>query len=65
MRRTGKELWSTQLENSAIATPITYQAANGKQYVATAEGGAGHLSQFLRPPQETPAKDLVVAYTLP
>lgn len=63
--KTGRELWSTQLENSAIATPITYQAANGKQYVATAEGGAGHLSQFLRPPQETPAKDLVVAYTLP
>lgn len=63
--KTGKELWSTQLENSAIATPITYQAANGKQYVATAEGGAGHLSAFLRPPEETPAKDLVVAYTLP
>jgi glucose dehydrogenase len=63
--KTGKELWSTQLENSAIATPITYQGANGKQYVATAEGGAGHLSSFLRPPQETPAKDLVVAYTLP
>jgi quinoprotein glucose dehydrogenase len=63
--KTGEELWSTQLENSAIATPITYQAANGKQYVATAEGGAGHLSQFVRPPQETPAKDLVVAYTLP
>ncbi len=63
--KTGKELWSVQLENSAIATPLTYQAANGKQYVATAEGGAGHLAQFLRPRQTDPARDLVVAYTLP
>ena len=63
--KTGKELWSVPLENSAIATPLTYQAANGKQYVATAEGGAGHLAQFLRPRQTDPARDLVVAYTLP
>jgi glucose dehydrogenase len=63
--KTGKELWSVQLENSAIATPLTYQAANGKQYVATAEGGAGHLSAFVRPAQTQPARDLVVAYTLP
>jgi glucose dehydrogenase len=63
--KTGKELWSTKLENSAIATPLTYQAADGKQYVATAEGGAGHLGAFLRPTQKQPARDLVVAYTLP
>ena len=63
--KTGKELWSAQLENSAISTPVTYQAANGKQYVATTEGGAGHLAAFLRPPPATQPNDLVVAYTLP
>lgn len=41
--RTGKELWQTKLENSAIAVPITFQGKNGKQYVAitAANGGAG------------------------
>ena len=63
--KTGKELWSVELENSAISTPLTYQAANGKQYVATTEGGAGHLAAFLRPALTAQPSDLVVAYTLP
>jgi glucose dehydrogenase len=32
--KTGKELWAAQLERQANAVPITYQARNGKQYVA-------------------------------
>jgi quinoprotein glucose dehydrogenase len=32
--RTGKELWVTKLERRGNANPITYQARNGKQYVA-------------------------------
>ena len=32
--RSGKELWSGQLERQANAVPMTYQAKNGKQYVA-------------------------------
>ena len=32
--KTGKELWVTNLAESAKATPITYQGKNGKQYVA-------------------------------
>lgn len=40
--RTGKELWTTRLEYSALSVPITYQGRNGKQYVAvTAAGGGG------------------------
>jgi len=40
--RTGKQLWETKLEYSAISVPMTYQARNGKQYVAiTSSGGAG------------------------
>jgi glucose dehydrogenase len=40
---TGKELWSAKLEYTAGAVPMTYQAKNGKQYVAivAASGGAG------------------------
>ena len=32
--KSGKELWSAQLERQANAVPMTYQAKNGKQYVA-------------------------------
>jgi quinoprotein glucose dehydrogenase len=41
--RTGKQLWETTLDHSAISVPITYQGKNGKQYVAVvaADGGAG------------------------
>jgi glucose dehydrogenase len=41
--KTGKMLWETKLDHSAISVPITYQGKNGKQYVAVvaADGGAG------------------------
>lgn len=32
--RTGKELWAAKLERMGNAVPMTYQAKNGKQYVA-------------------------------
>jgi len=32
--KTGKELWVTSLGASGNANPMTYQAQNGKQYVA-------------------------------
>jgi quinoprotein glucose dehydrogenase len=32
--KTGKELWTFQLERQANAVPMTFQAKNGKQYVA-------------------------------
>jgi glucose dehydrogenase len=37
--KTGKELWSMALADSAKATPITYQGKDGKQYVAVMAGG--------------------------
>jgi quinoprotein glucose dehydrogenase len=37
--RTGKELWVTRLNANGSANPMTYQARNGKQYVAIAAGG--------------------------
>jgi quinoprotein glucose dehydrogenase len=32
--KSGQELWSTKLDYTANAIPITYQGKNGKQYVA-------------------------------
>ena len=42
--RTGKELWSTKLEYTATAVPITYRGRNGKQYVAIMVAGGGQGS---------------------
>jgi quinoprotein glucose dehydrogenase len=36
--KTGKELWATQLPAAGNANPMTYQAKNGKQYVAIVAG---------------------------
>ena len=37
--RTGKQLWETQLVDEARSVPITFEARNGKQYVAVMAGG--------------------------
>lgn len=56
--RTGEELWTVKLDAAAHATPITYVAANDKQYVVTiATGGS-----FLFSPSTS---DSVVAFSLP
>lgn len=39
--RTGKEVWSTTLEYSATAMPMTYQGRDGKQYVAIVAASGG------------------------
>jgi membrane-bound PQQ-dependent dehydrogenase (glucose/quinate/shikimate family) len=39
--KTGKELWSTLLDASGHATPITYLGKDGQQYVVIAAGGGG------------------------
>lgn len=58
--KTGKELWSTRLEMSAHAVPITYQGKNGKQYVAIVAGGASALDD-----PEPPGKEALVVFALP
>jgi glucose dehydrogenase len=47
--KSGKELWSTKLDYTATAVPITYQGKNGKQYVAimAASGGQGDKQALL------------------
>jgi membrane-bound PQQ-dependent dehydrogenase (glucose/quinate/shikimate family) len=55
--KTGKLLWKGQLPASGHATPMTYLAANGKQYVVIAAGGAAHIS-------EERQSDALVAFSL-
>jgi len=54
---TGRLLWETAVPSSATATPMTYLAANGKQYVVVSAGGYGRVGM--------PTSDHVVAFALP
>ena len=42
--KTGKELWTTKLDYSAHATPITYRGKDGRQYVAVVATGGSYLA---------------------
>jgi quinoprotein glucose dehydrogenase len=56
--KTGQELWSTELEANAHATPATYLGMkSGRQFVVIAAGGGG----FFR----GPVSDTLAAYALP
>ena len=55
---TGKQLWEAKLPTSAHATPMTYRAANGKQYVVIASGGSAKIT-------EEPQSDALIAFALP
>ena len=41
--RTGKEIWTTRLDYSAHATPITYQGKDKRQYVGVVATGGSYL----------------------
>ncbi len=55
--RTGREIWTTKLDASGHATPATYLARNGRQYVVIAAGGGGFFGS-------QPA-DSLIAFALP
>ena len=55
--QTGKLLWAGALPFTSPATPMTYLAPNGRQYVVIASGGHGKLS--------TELGDALVAFALP
>ena len=54
---TGRVLWSGKLPASAQATPMTYRARSGKQFVVIAAGGHTALG--------TKMGDHIVAFALP
>jgi quinoprotein glucose dehydrogenase len=55
--KTGRELWTVKLPGAAEATPITYQGADGKQYVAITATGGGFFSNPV-------TGDTVIAFAL-
>ena len=42
--KTGKELWTVKLPGAAEATPITFEGADGKQYVVITATGGGFFN---------------------
>jgi quinoprotein glucose dehydrogenase len=54
---TGRQLWQARLPAGGQATPMTYQGADGRQYVVVVAGGHGTL--------KTDQGDSVIAYALP
>jgi len=55
--KSGKTLWSFHLPAGGNATPITYQGADGRQYVVIAAGGHGGI--------KSRNGDEVIAFALP
>lgn len=53
----GREVWRDRLPAGGQATPMTYQAADGRQYVVVVAGGHGSTG--------TKAGDSIIAYALP
>jgi glucose dehydrogenase len=56
--KTGKELWSAELDASGHATPMTYMGKNKKQYVVIAAGGGTAIGN-------PHISDSLIAFTLP
>ncbi|HEX2019490.1 MAG TPA: membrane-bound PQQ-dependent dehydrogenase, glucose/quinate/shikimate family, partial [Aurantimonas sp.] len=54
---TGEELWQARLPAGGQATPMTYEGADGRQYLLVVAGGHGSLG--------TKRGDSVIAYALP
>ena len=54
---TGRQLWQARLPAGGQATPMTYEGADGRQYVVVVAGGHGTLG--------TTAGDEIIAYALP
>jgi quinoprotein glucose dehydrogenase len=61
--KTGKELWSTDLPQNAINTPMTYQGRNGKQYVAIVTSNG--LNEFTHPRIPSGQTNQIHVYALP
>ena len=55
--KTGKILWDTEMEAGAYATPMTYKAKDGKQYLVIVATGGGYYDKT--------GGDSVAAYALP
>lgn len=55
--KTGTEVWTWKLKGAAEATPMTYQGADGKQYVVITATGGGFFNNPV-------VDDSIIAFTL-
>jgi len=61
--KTGKELWKATVPDDVLMTPMTYQGANGKQYVVAVAGGGD--AAFHIPAKPSPGGNAtVIAFAL-
>jgi glucose dehydrogenase len=60
--KTGKQLWSYQLDGVGMATPMSFMGSDGKQYVVIASGGPGLLRAIHNDAANSP--DKIVVFTL-
>ena len=61
--KTGKEIWSTELDGNSVDTPLTYQGKSGKQYVAAVVSTG--LSNFNHPALPAGITNHIIAWDLP
>lgn len=61
--RTGKQLWTADLDGDAFAPPIAFQGRSGKQYVVVTSGGPGYLNGVGPRRSDVPGK--LTAFALP
>jgi len=61
--KTGKELWRATLASDVLMTPLSYQGANSKQYVAAVAGGGD--ASFHIPARPAAGNAMIVAFALP
>jgi quinoprotein glucose dehydrogenase len=61
--KSGKEVWKATLDHDVLMTPMTYQGANGKQYVAAVAGGGD--TSFHIPSRPPSGNATLVAFALP
>jgi quinoprotein glucose dehydrogenase len=60
--RTGKEIWTTRLDATADAVPMTYLGRDGKQYVVIAAGGSNRFRMIAGTADQV--ADSLIAFTL-
>ena len=61
--KTGKEIWSVELDGNSVDTPLTYQGKSGKQYVAAVVSTG--LSNFNHPALPAGINNHIIAFDLP
>ena len=61
--QTGKQLWMIDLDGHALATPITYQGRNGRQYLGIITGGPSYLNGV--GPQRSDVPGKITVFALP